>query len=87
MKKILNKKRKSVLEAQNNVVVEENPDKIDIINNYIVHYWEMSLRNHNPILKQHIKGNKYDEIELEKLLQRDSGIKQVEGSIPHLPLA
>ena len=56
-------------------MVEENPDKIDIINNHIVHYWEMSLRNHNPILKQHIKGNKYDEIELEKLLQRDSGIK------------
>jgi len=30
--------------------VHPNKDKNDIINNNIVHYWEMSLRNNNPIL-------------------------------------
>jgi len=37
----------------------------------------MSLRNHNPILKKHIKGHRYGEVELEELLQRDAGIKEV----------
>ena len=37
-----------------------NPEKDDIIKNYVTCYWEMSLRNHNPTLKQHMKGqNRY----------------------------
>ncbi len=66
--------------------MEDNPDKIDIINNNIVHYWEMSLRNHNPILKRHIKGHKFGDVEVEQMLQRDQGTKDVEASIPKLPL-
>lgn len=33
-----------------NLYVHPNERKIDTINHYIVHYWEMSLRNNNPIL-------------------------------------
>lgn len=86
MKKLINKKRASLVEDNQNIVVEDNPDKLDIINNYIVHYWEMSLRNHNPILKRHIKGNRYGEVELEEKLQMNEGTKEVEASIPKLPL-
>ena len=86
MKKLINKKRASLVEDNQKVVVEDNPDKLDIINNYIVHYWEMSLRNHNPILKRHIKGNRYGEVELEEKLQMNEGTKEVEASIPKLPL-
>lgn len=86
LKRFINKKSSSVLEGNQKVVVEDNPDKLDIINNHVVHYWEMSLRNHNPILKRHIKGHRYGEVELEELLQRNAGIKEVEGSIPKLPL-
>jgi len=43
--------------------VHPNNDKTDIINNYIVHYWEMSLRNNNPILEGHIKGHHFDTVE------------------------
>lgn len=42
--------------------VHPNEDKVDVINNFIVHYWEMSLRNHNPILERHIKGNRFDKL-------------------------
>ena len=43
--------------------VHPNADKLDIINHYIVHYWEMSLRNNNPILERHLKGHRFDKIE------------------------
>ena len=86
MKKLINKKRASLVEDNHKVIVEDNPEKLDIINNYIVHYWEMSLRNHNPILKRHIKGNRYGEVELEEKLQMNEGTKEVEASIPKLPL-
>lgn len=86
MKQLINKKRASVVEDSHKVIVEDNPDKVDIINNYIVHYWEMSLRNNNAILKRHIKGNRYGEIELEEKLQMNGGTKEVEASIPKLPL-
>jgi hypothetical protein len=66
--------------------VQPNEDKTDVINNFIVHYWEMSLRNHNPILERHIKGNRFDKLEKEKLLQLRGGIKQIEESIPVLPV-
>ena len=75
-----------MVEDNQKVIVEDNPEKLDIINNYIVHYWEMSLRNHNPILKRHIKGNRYEEVELEEKLQMNEGTKEVEASIPKLPL-
>jgi hypothetical protein len=32
---------------------------MDIINNYVVNMWEMSLRNNNKILQRHIKGHKF----------------------------
>ena len=66
--------------------VHENQEKIDVINNFVVHYWEMSLRNNNRILERHIKGNRFDRVELEELLQTDRGVKKVEKSIPDLPL-
>ena len=43
-----------------NVYVHPNPDKIEVINDNIIPYWEMSLRNNHHILKRHIKGNKFD---------------------------
>lgn len=46
----------------------------------------MSLRNNNHILKRHIKGNKFGEVELEEMLQTNKGIKAVENSIPVLPV-
>jgi hypothetical protein len=63
------------VEINDKILIEDNPDKLDIINHYIVHYWEMSLRNHNPILKRHIKGHRYGEVELEEKLQMGHGIK------------
>lgn len=36
----------------------------------------MSLRNHNPTLKQHIKGfNQYNQEQLEIMLQQEEGVK------------
>lgn len=69
-----------------NLYVHPNERKIDTINHYIVHYWEMSLRNNNPILERHIKGHRFDRIEKEKLLQLREGTKKVESSIPALPV-
>lgn len=46
----------------------------------------MSLRNNHPLLKRHIKGHRYGDVELEELLQYSAGVKQVEGSIPELPM-
>ena len=74
---------------ENNVkglYIHPNQDRMDIINNFVVNYWEMSLRNNNKILKRHIKGNKYGDVELEEMLQTDRGVKTVERSIPSLPL-
>lgn len=59
---------------------------MDIINNYVVNMWEMSLRNNNKILQRHIKGHKFHQNQLEELLQTDRGIKAVQRSIPVLPL-
>ena len=64
MKRLLNKKHGSIVEKGPQVIVEDNPEKESIINNHIVHYWEMSLRNHNPILQRHIKGHSFGEREL-----------------------
>lgn len=41
---------------------QPNQDKTDVINNFIVHYWEMSLRNNHHILERHIKGNTFDKL-------------------------
>jgi hypothetical protein len=39
-----------------------NPEKEELLKNYVNTYWEMSLRNNNYILKRHIKGeSRYDE--------------------------
>jgi hypothetical protein len=65
--------------------VHPNEPKIDTINHYIVRYWEMSLRNNNPILERHIKGHRFDKVEKERLLQLREGIKKIESSIPALP--
>jgi hypothetical protein len=43
--------------------VHPNEKKNDTINDYIVHYWEMSLRNNNPILERHIKGHHFSKVE------------------------
>lgn len=49
-----------------------NPEKDELVKNYVNSYWEMSLRDNNVILKRHIKGeNRYKEGELEALLQGD----------------
>ena len=45
--------KKSPVLMDNNIkhlYVHENEDKVDVINDFIVNYWEMSLRNHHPIL-------------------------------------
>ena len=87
-KKTLRKPHDETL-LENNVkglYVHPNQDRMDIINNFVVNYWEMSLRNNNKILKRHIKGNKFGEVELEEMLQTDRGLKSVERSIPTLPL-
>ena len=46
----------------------------------------MSLRNHDPILERHIKGNRFDKLEKEKLLQLREGRRKIEESIPALPM-
>lgn len=47
----------------------------------------MSLRNHNPTLKLHMKGQKqYHEDQLEALLQREEGVREIEQSMPRLPV-
>jgi hypothetical protein len=65
LKRFINKKTISLIENDQKVIVDDNPDKIDILNNNVIHYWEMSLRNHNPLLKRHIKGHRYGEVEVE----------------------
>lgn len=64
------------------VYVHPNQDRMDVINTFVVHMWEMSLRNNNKILKRHIAGNKYKPVQLEEMLQTDRGTKIVEKSIP-----
>lgn len=66
--------------------VHPNQDKTDVINDFIVHYWEMSLRNHHPILERHIKGHHFERVEKEKLLQLREGTRKIEDSIPVLPI-
>jgi hypothetical protein len=66
--------------------VHPNEPKIDTINHYIMHYWEMSLRNNNPILERHIKGHHFSKKEKEELLQLREGTKRIERSIPVLPV-
>ena len=39
MRRLLDKKRPSLVETTSAIVIEENPDKIDVLNTYIVHYW------------------------------------------------
>ena len=57
--------QKTLLEDNvKDVYVHDNPQKLDIINHHIVNYWEMTLRNNSKILKRHIKGHKYNEVEL-----------------------
>lgn len=55
------------------VYVHPNHDKIAVLNDFVVHFWEMSLRNNNRILERHIKGHKFGRVELEELLQTDKG--------------
>ena len=51
--------------------VHPNHDKISVLNDFVINYWEMSLRNHHPILERHIRGNRFSRVELEQLLQSD----------------
>lgn len=64
-KTLRNPETKTLLEDNvKGVYVHPNQDRADIINNYVVNMWEMSLRNHNKILQRHIKGNKFDQNQL-----------------------
>ena len=57
IKKEIHKKTPILMDSNiKSLYVHPNRDKTDIINNHVVHYWEMSLRNNNPILEGHIKG-------------------------------
>ena len=81
--------KKSPVLMDNNIkhlYVHPNEDKIDVINDFIVNYWEMSLRNHHPILERHIKGHRFEKVEKEKLLQFREGTRKIENSIPVLPV-
>ena len=80
------RKQPTLLErSKKNLVVMINPEKEEILKNYVTSYWEMSLRNNNKILKRHLQGNtRYDESQLEQLLQRDEGVKEIESSVPKL---
>jgi hypothetical protein len=81
--------RKTPLLMENNIkslYAQPNQPKDEVINDFIVHYWEMSLRNHHPILERHIKGHRFSKVQKEQLLQLRDGIKKVEQSIPQLPL-
>ena len=69
-----------------NLYVHPNEPKNETINEFIVHYWEMSLRNNNPILERHIKGHNFSKVEKEHLLQLRNGTKKIENSIPTLPI-
>lgn len=54
------KAAKTLLEENvKDLYVHQNQDRMDIINNFVVNMWEMSLRNNNKILQRHIIGNKY----------------------------
>lgn len=86
-KMTLREKGKTLLEDNvKDLYVHQNQDRMDIINNFVVNMWEMSLRNNNKILQRHIIGNKFKPVQLEEMLQTDRGIKTVERSIPVLPL-
>lgn len=39
LKRLINKKHASFIDCDEKVIVEDNPDKLDIINNNVVHYW------------------------------------------------
>jgi hypothetical protein len=56
------------------------------MNDYVVNMWEMSLRNNNKKLYQHLKGAKLNQTQLEQMLHTAEGWKKVERSIPLLPL-
>lgn len=66
--------------------VVPNPEKDDILQQYVNSYWEMSLRNNSLALKRHLKGNRLQEGELDQMLQSQEGSKQLESSLPRLPL-
>ena len=68
------------------VYVHPNEAKDETINEFIVHYWEMSLRNNHHILERHIKGHRFSKVEKEKLMQLKDGTKRLENSIPSLPI-
>ena len=59
LKNELHKKSPLLMDSHiKSLYVHPNEPKTDTINEYIVHYWEMSLRNNNLILKRHLKGDK-----------------------------
>ena len=87
--RLAHRKNKEKTLLENNVkdlYVHLNHDKIAVLNDFVVHFWEMSLRNNNPILERHIRGHRFNRVELEELLQLDNGTKKVERSIPRLPV-
>ena len=59
------------------VYVHPNEPKGETINEFVVHYWEMSLRNNHHILERHIKGHRFSKVEKEKLLQLRDGTKRL----------
>jgi len=60
IKNEIHKKTPIIMDSNiKSLYVHPNRYKTDIINNNVVHYWEMSLRNNNPILEGNIKGNRF----------------------------
>jgi hypothetical protein len=53
--------------------VVPNPEKTDILKQYISSYWEMSLRNNSLALKRHLRGNRLQEGQLDQMLQSQEG--------------
>lgn len=65
MHRLTHRKANEKTLLENNVkdlYVHPNHDKIAVLNDFVVHYWEMSLRNNNKILERHIKGNKFGRV-------------------------
>jgi hypothetical protein len=73
--------------SKRHLQVLPNPEKEDLVKYFVNSYWQMSLRNHHHILKRHLKGNnRYSEHEMDALMQSEGGAREVEESMPRLPV-
>ena len=73
----MNKNSTVMKDSFKDIYGENNPERMELINDNIPQFWKHSLRSNNKTLKKYIRGHSFSEEIGEEMLQTMKGSKKI----------